>query len=476
MTKSVKKYILTMLLTASLVPILALGVIFFTQSYSFQVDKDIENINYILDREKKHIEDFVNININDMSIIALSADIKSQNQDNIIGIFTRFLNARKDFYKIKYIYPNGKIIEADRENGGRVYMKSPLSVEDIFCLNNGNFAMYSGKEEEGEHIIYSYPVIIDGLPMGVVAGYMPITNINFLTVDRSNYNLGRIYIKDSRGRYVTMIKNEVNGDKNDIEVPIAGTDWRLYAKLDRVRLAVSTLRELFSNIVIFFALVIVAIIPIAIYIAEYLTKPMDELIYCTKSLTKLGGRSPAFYRINEAIELKRNFNKMIDLIDNNKSGFEEIAYIDKLTGLYNQRFIEDKLMDRIELIDNNKIYFLMLGVNILNSQEASMEQGLVDVALLEIGNLIKNNIRFMDIPIRYSQREFLIILTGIERPRALMAAEKIVSEAEGYGAEIKGREIKLKLNFGLAEYTGDMGRAIDESSQFLNSKGKINKQ
>lgn len=474
MIKGIKRYVLIILLSTSLIPLIAFGAIFSTQTYSYLVNKDIEDIQFTLDREKKHIEDFVNVNINDMSLIALSTDISSQNQDEIIGIFSRFLNARKDYERIKYIYPDGRIIEVLKGEKGRSYKKSPLSVTERFCLENGNFATYSEDDnvEKGDYIIYSSPVIINNEKKGVIAGYVPVKNVSFLQIGKSKYSLGTIYIKDSRDRYITKGHNDGQNGKNSIELPINMTDWKLYAKIDKIGFAFSALKVIFANIVIFFILVIVAIVPIALYIAEFITKPVNELLYCSKTLSKVGAGSTAFHSIREAVDLRKNFNKMIDLINSNKSQFEDKAYIDKLTGLYNQRFVEERLKDSINGNESNRISFVMIKIVISNSTKAELDNGIWDMILVDAGNIIRESIRFMDIPIRLSMGEFLVVLNGVEAKRTEEIAENIVSAINSHKIGIKDAEIKINANIGISGYIGDIEKTIARCIKDLNIRIK----
>lgn len=111
--------------------------------------------------------------------------------------------------------------------------------------------------------------------------------------------------------------------------------------------------------------------------------------------------------LDESIQIdQEGYDKLISKL----SGYNEKLYTDVLTGIYNRRFIEEKIKN---MEDEAGIAVIDLDDFKLHNDTYGHSAG--DAALITTANIIKKYIRKTDILIRYGGDEFLLILPSIKK-------------------------------------------------------------
>lgn len=111
--------------------------------------------------------------------------------------------------------------------------------------------------------------------------------------------------------------------------------------------------------------------------------------------------------LDESIQIdQEGYDKLISKL----SGYNEKLYTDVLTGIYNQRFFEEKIKN---MEDEAGIAVIDLDDFKLHNDTYGHSAG--DAALITTANIIKKYIRKTDILIRYGGDEFLLILPSIKK-------------------------------------------------------------
>jgi diguanylate cyclase (GGDEF)-like protein len=87
-----------------------------------------------------------------------------------------------------------------------------------------------------------------------------------------------------------------------------------------------------------------------------------------------------------------------------------------------------------------------------------------DVVLREVAQILRNNIRQIDLAARFGGEEFVILMTKTTKEGARAAAEKLrlcVAGTIFAGAATSQPEGQLTLSLGVAEYPEDSGNATE---------------
>ena len=142
---------------------------------------------------------------------------------------------------------------------------------------------------------------------------------------------------------------------------------------------------------------------------------------------------------------------------------EKVAITDSLTELYTRRYAMDRLREELKRASLQKIpmSFLMLDVDFfkrLNDEHGHLTG---DQVLREIGRIIQNNIREIDIAGRYGGEEFCVILPDTDQEGAYYAAERMRVAAEKTSIKAYDTKVKVTVSVGTATFPDD-GAGMEE--------------
>ncbi len=103
------------------------------------------------------------------------------------------------------------------------------------------------------------------------------------------------------------------------------------------------------------------------------------------------------------------------------------AITDQLTGLYNRAYFEHFLKLEIKRADRQKTPFSLLMIDIDDFKEYNDTYGHLvgDEILKALGNLIKNNVREIDMAARYGGEEFAIVSPNTDKDGAIVFGERM---------------------------------------------------
>ncbi len=149
-------------------------------------------------------------------------------------------------------------------------------------------------------------------------------------------------------------------------------------------------------------------------------------------------------KANEQLE------KLKNLLENTNKKLKKLAAIDSLTGLYNQRYMYEKLNNEIEKSLTQKTTFSLImtdldGFKIIND---SMGHLVGDEYLKTISSIIRESLCDEDYAFRYGGDEFLIIFPKTCLEAAIKTSEKIKTKIETSG-------LKITLSCGVKEWSGE---------------------
>lgn len=125
---------------------------------------------------------------------------------------------------------------------------------------------------------------------------------------------------------------------------------------------------------------------------------------------------------------------------------------DHLTGLYNRRYAETKLMEEYERSKRYKTSFSVVMADIDHFKKINDESGHTagDEVLQEVAKIIKDNVRPNDTLVRFGGEEFMIILPETTAKHAAGFIERIRKLIEAFGF-LSGSK-KVTVSFGVAEF------------------------
>ncbi len=138
--------------------------------------------------------------------------------------------------------------------------------------------------------------------------------------------------------------------------------------------------------------------------------------------------------------------------------FNEIKTLsihDGLTGVHNHAYIVGELETEVERSRRYNTFFSVILFDIDDFKMINDEYGHLagDHALRRITQVIKENLRTIDMIGRYGGEEFLVILPETNLNKAVIVAERLRGAVETAGLELEGKHVKVTVSGGIATYT-----------------------
>lgn len=142
------------------------------------------------------------------------------------------------------------------------------------------------------------------------------------------------------------------------------------------------------------------------------------------------------------------------------------AYLDKLTGLYNRRYIDEVMGRELALAKRHASELSLLFFDIDNFKDINdtYGHGVGDLYLQLVADIICNTKRLEDIACRYGGEEMLLILPSTSGQDALSLGRRILKRVEKAALSYLGHRISTTVSAGLATYPR-FGETADELLQ-----------
>lgn len=157
--------------------------------------------------------------------------------------------------------------------------------------------------------------------------------------------------------------------------------------------------------------------------------------------------------------------KNVRLIDENQmEQFMVFMNYDAATGVFNHRYFHEQLEEALCLAMNfsNPLSLLMMDVDNFKEYNDALGHLKGDVALRQIALMMKENTSETDIVARYGGDEFVIILPGRTKQKALEIAEKIRKRIDDFHFYHQEATVgkKVSLSIGVSAFPEDASERL----------------
>jgi len=140
---------------------------------------------------------------------------------------------------------------------------------------------------------------------------------------------------------------------------------------------------------------------------------------------------------------------------------KQLAYLDGLTGIFNRRFFEMRIMEEIERARRYSAGMAIVMTDIDQFKKLNDEFGhlLGDEVLRQVSSIFHQNLRKIDVVCRYGGEEFALLLPQTSAAQAMVVAEKLRKLTEGW--QFPGVPRPVTISAGVAAFPDD-GASRDE--------------
>lgn len=143
----------------------------------------------------------------------------------------------------------------------------------------------------------------------------------------------------------------------------------------------------------------------------------------------------------------------------------EQSHIDPLTGLYNRRAIDEHFEEGVRraLAESREIALLALDIDHFKSFNDRHGHDGGDVALREVGTLLRRTLRHGDVLCRFGGEEFAVLLPETTSAEAEVVAEKLRTAVEAMPLHREGRSlghVSVSIGVAVLDVQGDTLSAL----------------
>jgi diguanylate cyclase (GGDEF)-like protein len=157
---------------------------------------------------------------------------------------------------------------------------------------------------------------------------------------------------------------------------------------------------------------------------------------------------------------------------------KQLAYLDGLTGIFNRRFFELRILEEMERGRRYGAGMAIVMADIDQFKRLNDEFGhlLGDEVLRQVSSLFHQQVRKLDVVCRYGGEEFAIILSQTSASQALIVAEKLRRMVENW--QFPGVARSVTISAGVAAFPDhgstrdDLVRAADKSLYAAKQEGR----
>ncbi len=136
----------------------------------------------------------------------------------------------------------------------------------------------------------------------------------------------------------------------------------------------------------------------------------------------------------------------------------ELTFIDDHTGLYNARHLYRTLESEVARARRfgrcfSVIFFDLDRFKLVNDRHGHQAGSAV---LKEVGEVLRGQLRAMDVPVRYGGDEFVVLLPEVDRVQAMTVAERLRRAiVETVYLAGRGLNVRITASFGVSTYPDD---------------------
>lgn len=144
------------------------------------------------------------------------------------------------------------------------------------------------------------------------------------------------------------------------------------------------------------------------------------------------------------------------------------SFTDALTGLYNRRYLYQRLVHEIDLANRYRhpLSVILFDLDHFKRINDTFGHGMGDEVLVRVAAVLKSSVREVDVAGRHGGEEFLVILPHADLTEAAEVAERIRATVPGIEWAVEG--VEVSISGGVAQYCGEtLDAFVDVADRWL---------
>lgn len=186
---------------------------------------------------------------------------------------------------------------------------------------------------------------------------------------------------------------------------------------------------------------------------DYIKKPFHNEILKSRVLIHLEDKKLKDELKQKNLEMEANMQRL-----------NSFAFKDPLTGLYNRRYVEEHLKERI-IYGYEDAILILCDIDDFKLVNDNYSHEIGDIVLIGVANIIENASSKIN-AVRWGGEEFLIILFGVSKDEAFNIIEKIRKDVENFPFYSKQNSFRCTITMGLTNY--DQARSFIQNLEYAD--------
>jgi len=458
-------------------------------SYNYTTQKRV--LEQQLEIDAENIVQAMRASINKFSAINSTLNLQNRIKDISLGL---------DIFEFRFLDANGIIINSMfRDEIGKRFQRPGFDLKKIVLTNKDKY--YTDMRDYTPVLAVSRAVIKDKKLVGVLDLAVDISEFKYLdsklrdiVLRRMQVDIGNLLtamsgsIRDNLRvfealDYDAYLENYIRKTLNIIQVTIMDERGQVYASSDEKQKGrvmpvqdtppKSLLREDDKSVYRILARLnpaheegerLLMMIDAEPYVANeqrlLITALATGILIIIFSLII----AYSIYRIN--MERERKEKVRLELMVKERTGeIERLSQIDKLTGLFNRRYLEEIMASEFRRAMRFLHDLSIIIVDLDHFKKINDNHGHLagDEVLRITGKTLLEQLRDTDYAGRYGGEEFVVLLPESGMQEALLVAEKIRKAIEALNIEYEGRAVPITASLGVSSSTNH----IDDVKEML---------
>ena len=170
-------------------------------------------------------------------------------------------------------------------------------------------------------------------------------------------------------------------------------------------------------------------------------------------MTNLTDRTDGLELLENDFQLAQLLCSQLNVAIRNANLYK-LGFTDSLTHLYASNYFRIRMAQEIARFRRVKSHLslVMVDVDGLSQISETFDTTTADSALSRVANIIKQVLRFNDIPCRFTKERISIILPDTDVKGGARVSEKIRSAVDSQKILANGKEIKVTISLGVGEF------------------------
>lgn len=154
----------------------------------------------------------------------------------------------------------------------------------------------------------------------------------------------------------------------------------------------------------------------------------------------------------------------IESVVSDRERFQFLANTDALTECLNRRALVEKLRDELDRAEryNHRLSVLMVDLDHFKSINDSFGHLVGDAVLRQMGELLREQARTVDVVARYGGEEFVIVVPDTDVEGGVVFAERLRERIEKHKFSEGDLEVAVTVSIGVADVVAGKKRTVNE--------------